>query len=280
MIDLESYLQQSEPNSELLFHYTAPLTAVAHVLPEQKLIFTSLKLSHDPIEFEDLDYSAYSGAAGDKRVVTEQLDSLVRKGSRENEIIKKFFKIACFCRDRESQPHSAHFKGCNRSMMWSHYAKGHGGVCLVFKRTDLISEVQRQIGADGLVLSSDMDYTNDLRKLEAVVNLGPADGVVSAEDRIKMNSKYLLFTKLMDFQNENEFRICFWKRQQTQQVDREFIDIGKAIIGILLGSSFPEPFARLITLQARDMNLPVFQVFWLHGMPLWVDTEKKKALLR
>jgi hypothetical protein len=279
MHEMERYLRVLEANGELLFHYTTPLSAIKHILREGKLMFNSLGLSHDPIEFEDLDYSAHTWASGDRNVVTEQLDQLVKKGRRENDVVKKFFKIACFCRDLDDLPEGVYSKGCNRSMMWSHYGEGHSGVCLVFAKNDLISEVQRQIGTDGLVLGNDVNYTNDLRKLEAVLNLGPADGVASDQDRIQRNAKHLLFTKLLDFRSESEFRICFWKRQQIHERDREFIDIRKAIVAVLLGSAFPEPFDPLVNVQARSMNVPVFQVYWLSRGPLWVDMEHKKALL-
>ena len=277
-MNLESYLNDPVPNGDVLCHYTTSATAMEHILHDGKLKLAALRTSHDPLEFEDFEHSAHTWASGDQKVVMDMLDELTKRGVRENEIVKHHIKIACFCIDGSDLAEHPHHKACNRSRMWIQYANAHTGICLAFDRQILINEVSKQIGQENVIFSDRVDYKNSLKELAAAVSLSPADRVATELDRVRKHAKLFLFTKLKDFQNENEYRICFWKRNESSISEHELLRVGGAIVGILLGSSFPEAYIPLIRKKAKDMQIPVCQAFWLHGTPLWVDLEKRKAL--
>jgi len=270
-MNLIDWMDDPIPREQMLCHYTDYCAALNHILPERALKFSSLRKTHDPLEFEDFSYGAGSVAAGDRAVVLESMDRGLQLGTEEQQIVKGKAKIGCFTIDATDISGELHHKACYRCRMWSQYAKAHTGVCLVFDRNRLISVLRGQVGDAYTFLQQRIFYSNDLGELQRRVFIQPKDTVYTAKERVLKNADWYFFTKLADFRDENELRICYWREATDADSDCEILSVGDALAGVLLGNSFPQEYRPTAINEARKLGVPVLQILWLHGTPFWVE---------
>jgi hypothetical protein len=150
-----SFLEIFDEN-EYLYHYTKSETALNHILKEKKLKFNSLEKLSDPRE--SIVFKNRANYWG-KEIPENHWNSII-------EAIKKeipFWKVVCFCSDSfmlngipsnciKVQLESSHrlylkknhlpFKsGGEKDRMWDQYANQYKGVCLVFRKKELIDNI-------------------------------------------------------------------------------------------------------------------------------------------
>jgi hypothetical protein len=261
------YFQQDIADDDLLFHYTTLPVAIEHILFEKQLRFSSLSGSKDPLEFEDFSISSASIASGDQEVVKQDLQRKIEKGERLNDLIKRRFKVACFCADAEVATKFHHGKGCYRSRMWTQYADGHSGVCIVFSKSALLLAVRAHIGASDLLLKSRVRYSNDGTSLADILFLRPGNDWQDETKKLLENSGRLLFTKLEDYRDESEYRICYVRQADMSVRLYELVDCQEAIVGAIIGSRFPTAYIEMALSLTKQIGVPMHRCYWLHGRP-------------
>jgi hypothetical protein len=124
---------------DLICHYTINQIALEHILPSRQLQFSSLALSHDPIEFSKLQF-IFVGDYNERQ--DHELN--FRFENKIQTILKNGFKICCFSGDLDHEkPFSIFDKAFCRSRMWVQYAERHSGICLKFSKSELLQEIEQ-----------------------------------------------------------------------------------------------------------------------------------------
>lgn len=268
LIDL-LYFEKPEPDEELLFHYTRYATALEHILERGTLKFSALKDSHDPLESDNYETSAASNASGDKEVALESLRQQAARGLQENDVVKKRAKIACFTIDSGPVPIKDHKKGCLHSRMWTQFAHAHTGVCVVFDKTAVLQEIQNSLGPHDTLISASVHYADFDSERFDVVFKRPWEGSPVPEQAVLESAGVHFFSKLEDHRDESEFRVAFWRSHIDISGNAEYLPVGRAIAGVILGKRFPSAYIPLAKDQAARFGAPVFQIGWYLGKPLW-----------
>jgi hypothetical protein len=262
----EDYFLQATQKSDFLFHYTSCSIALEHILWEGQLKFSSLNGSGDPMEFEDYSISAASFAAGDLSVVKRDLEEKNAKGQRLNNLIKRALKVACFCID--SRPEDfVHWKGCYRSRMWTQYAQGHSGVCIAFSKQALLECVRAATNPSDSVLDYEVVYTNDSKELDHILFIRPGNDWPDETELFLSNPRRLAFTKVKDYDNESEYRICYLRRSSHPERNYELVRCESAIAGMIAGSRFSRAYLPSALSLSEKLGIPLFRCWWYHGNP-------------
>ena len=233
------------PLGDGLYHYTRMETALAFILPQGTLRFSRLSDVRDQLETrkrwpgfvyldphmleEEVERSAQGTAPDmDEESLREARDFhrfQISKGmsahrTGEDMWISGFAPIidlcvvACLTRDREEvhNPEERPFAyGFARASLWQNYADDHQGVCLAFDRAELLKETEAQLGS-----TSGATYAAQRVRYVPVPPTVPI-GIQELRDADSPEAFWeeygetirddFLFTKLIDWSNEEEFRI-------------------------------------------------------------------------
>lgn len=254
-------------DQNLLYHYTKTQTAIECILEHMEIRFTAPKNSHDPLEFLDNAHGASWIDTGDKKKSQRLIAQLLKKGKEINRIRKHIVKILCFSVDIDYRdadtPDRLFHKGFCRSRMWSQYAEGHKGICLVFNKKLLIQQLQGSFD----IFTNNVDYNNHIsRILNPLSTIDEQNRHTAAKDIVLENKEAYFFTKLNDYRDEQEFRICVYSEEKADQEHiTEFF--GDSLQAIILGCKFPKAYELNIKQFSECHNIPVFQLSWHSGSP-------------
>lgn len=266
------------PNYNHIYHYTTANTAIEYILNEKEILFNSVRNTNDPLEF--LDYCHVVSTNGE--IGNTEIRRLIDVGHDINSIIKRKFKICCFCEDKEISGdlysnNPIMYKGYCRSRMWSQYADDHKGVCLIFNKSRLIREITKDINIKhyekkviyddnlpGLFDACDIEYDKDHNKL-------------ALERACEYIDKYL-FMKLRDYEHENEFRIALLSDKYPND-DKIKVRINSSLIGIIVGTKFNDIYMPSIK-KVKGKRIPIFKLAWFNGKPELLDVTKKVHLTK
>lgn len=250
-----------------------------HILPTRKLRFSRFENVNDPRESQDwaLSFMRYSSL----------LDAHVAQISTDfNHHLKHDWRIGCFVADkpeavvsrqREQQGHdlinAPYERGHSRPAMWWHYGARYRGACLVFDRARLDAAVRAASEAARPPLSGRVEYCNP-SPLISFSNSGNALAVdcdsvrrwgvdEAARRHLQRHAKMLLFTKLLDWEPEREYRWAV----PVESDDDFFLDIERCLVGIIVGDKFPQSLRSGIGEYARSNKVEVGYMTWQNGFP-------------
>jgi hypothetical protein len=245
-----------------IYHYTTTPVAIEHILHNKKFRFSSLTQSNDPIEFEN--FTPYSICDD-----SNQLSQNIEIGKSTSNIIKKSFKFASFCTD-DKICDGFFGKGFQKCRMWSQYADKHRGICLVFSKKILLYVIKDNLDNKNSYLFYDkINYDNKLNKLFYAMNFTQHNITTDIFDHIEKFKKELLFTKVLDYKDESEFRIAFYNERFLKD-NNSYIDFyfKNSIKEIIVGCKFSDAYKINIKKISNDLNVPVYQLNWLDGKPV------------
>jgi hypothetical protein len=201
---METTNLNSNQYNNCLFHYTKAENAIG-IFKSKTFKFSDLHNTNDP--FEKLQNRVDFNADTKQEYVTYW------------EGLCDFFNlevsIACFGEyDGKVSP-------SEKWTMWAHYGEKHQGVCLVFDKTKLLFEVEKQTKD---YLPNKINY--NLKTLYLTYN----EEILKIPYKKFLNDfgSYLLFSKHIDWSCENEFRIVVIKKQFE-------IDISNCLKSVLFG---------------------------------------------
>jgi hypothetical protein len=257
----ESNLQWlNDPNSELVFHYTSHAAALEGILHTGRIIFGDLPHTNDPYESYVWDLSpGWRGTAQDSTNHLVAADRIIDTIHR---------RCRLFCTSQDTFDRDLR-RGFLIPPLWAHYATNHKGVCLAFDKCRLCKTAKDSATPDDIVATKDVSYDGPPgQRHEAFDTTGIENDKIL--DHIQRYKEILLFTKDRAWSYENEFRIAVIRCD-----DKPFeINITDSIVGIILGSQFPECYGPLITTAKKRFPIDIAQVEWWNGMPNvypWVE---------
>ncbi len=256
---------------QYVYHYTTLEKGLECILKDMKLRLSPLSEVNDPREYQIL--HPYFPAF-DNHTVVENSEPL-KKIHEIRDYFDKFrnnHKVICFSRDSENifnvpDHYKGIYRGFNKPTLWSHYADNHKGLCLIFDKDKLIESLISNFGSrekykvynDNLV--NYVALENHIEKLgikyEDIENHGLPKVL---EDFTNQNIKDLLFTKTIDWEVENEFRIMVCDYSNKMYL---YLPVSDSLLAIVMGAKLPSVYWGSI----GQFGIPFAQLEWKNGLP-------------
>lgn len=254
---------------DALFHYTRTQIAIERILYYNQLLFNTLINSRDPIEYKANLIYPHGTTSGLNSIDTNKMDDIIRLDNMR----LHHFKMVCFSINTENQ------KGYLKSSMWTHYAEGHSGICLVFSSTEFYKTVNSKIQGNDNKFGEKIKYMENEAIKERIleyqnirVNQPELKNKLERHNEFltHIKEKKILFIKHKEYEKESEYRVVFY-----DNTDREiYIPIKECIKGIILGEKFSEVYLPLINKYCNDFKIPVKKIFFDKGILELIDISK------
>lgn len=252
---------------ELLFHYTRARTAFEHILPDKKIRLNPYRLMRDPLEAKHWPPSVFLGNPGDP--LPDE-----REAARYAVVVqaKLAARLLCLTADaddygEDTEPFG---RGYARASMWQLYGDDHRGVCLAFDRERLLSALRTELADSARIIAKPVQYVRALRPdslpSEPLKDLSTESFHAAVEDYLEKNADLLLFTKLLDWSGEQEFRfvvVCHGDYEGSLDVG-----FGDALRAVIVGADLPpwqRAGAEVICREAGDV--PLVRCIWHERRP-------------
>ena len=252
-------------------HYTNSTTAIEHILYTGKLRLGPIVNTDDPLErikavmeFDlNLDFQS------------TRVDDLAAFGIGLKEKIRST-KIGCFVANRKFNPKQdelAFNRGYFKTRMWSQYGGGNRGICLVFDKPKLLAAVMSQAMEDSRdvqVFSGSVHYTNAAIRQKGFYQLYEKDLAMSQKQFFRKYEKLFFRTKLLDYRDEQEFRIIVVNSPSDSEYI--YVDILSSLVGIVVGTDFhPQYFKLIHSFLTKYPGISASRLDWKDGYPRFVD---------
>lgn len=264
----DSLIDSEKPIESLIYHYTTIETAIEHILDDQQIRLSPLRLLNDPREAKDFSYSLLGTG-----LPPEGMDQKQFKASfKLNEAIKDHGKVICFSSDILDQNTSRigpFLKGYAKSRMWSQYGQNHKGIILVFEKEKLIKSIESQnTGADQVFHNkvTYADYSPTAVHARTISGDLLSSGIDIEDYSYKHLQKHynaLFFEKNLDYKDETEFRIVILSKDRGYQY-HEYRD---SLAAVVVGVDFPGAYRRAIEELSVRSKASLRRVKWLNGKP-------------
>lgn len=192
---IKGIVKQMNEYDKNLFHFTK-LDSAVKILSTGKLRFGKLE---DMNDIAECSLSIYS-----EHLVDSEIEKELKK-----------YKLICFAKDDIA------IRGYGIDSMWGHYAEKGNGVCIVFHKQQLESELKRySTQSESLSITYKKDATNTV--------FVDGDKSVKCADALWEDRKELFFTKSTDWKYEQEYR--FLIRSDNEEDYLPISDCIKAVI--------------------------------------------------
>lgn len=267
--NFQDYNKSDLVDESLLFHYTSSKTALKYILQTNTIKFATRKHSHDPIEKEELVFTSTSLQSQEN--MSDDEDYI--KSTNYINLINKArntTKYACFCIDKGIIIGNKWNKGAFKSRMWSQYANKHKGICIVLNKETMVENVNNYISNFPLSfpLSGPVVYNNEhylsVNKFHVSTEVLDINNPIQY---LKKSTKEFFFTKIKDYENEQEYRICIYNTNKKA----EYISIANAIQGVIIGQYCSNQDKKKIVDLCSIRNIPIIQAWWFRGMPDFIE---------
>ena len=255
----------------LLFHYTTKESALEHILPVRQIRMGEYSKTNDPRESKE--WGTFTVTAHKKIDWTDAHDGL-----DEIKHVQNCARILCLTQDCEGDLNSAAVerRGYGLSRMWTQYAGGHTGVCLVFDTPSLQQAIQATVPVPsdllpGEVRYSDLSVESGRAKVLAFnIDMNLIDQLGAAEairQHVQTNADTFFFKKAQDWRDEREYRWVYCARPDDSEIH---VPIEESLRQVVLGVDFPQAFIPMVkdicqTIGARVTRMHMFRGHFEHS---------------
>jgi hypothetical protein len=256
---------------QYIYHYTTLQKGLEYILKDMKLRLSPLSEVNDPREYQILHpyFPDFDNYAEDDN--SEPLQKIYEIRDYFNKF-RNNHKVLCFSRDSEKlfnvpEHYKRIYRGFNKPTLWSHYADNHKGLCLIFDRDKLLESLNNNFGSKkeyNVYKDNHVSYQsleNHIEKMgiryKDILNYGLPKVL---DDFIECNLSNLLFTKTLDWEVENEFRILVCDNSNEKYL---YLPINDSLCGIVMGTKLPSVYWGSI----KEFNIPYAQLEWKNGLP-------------
>lgn len=269
-------------DDDLSFHYTSQKIALNFILKEKRIRFTPFGKLKDPRESKKWSFDIIGGSPSNMEdYITKQ--GIIRK--EFNDFIKKKCKVLCLCGKGNDEVNlggnaipeyrkSLCNAGFTKSRMWAQYADNHKGVCFVFSKKALASQLATTFSNNKKYyrLVTYQYYLENFVRARKVAYISLIrDGVdkILREQIDKFHHEYF-FLKLMDYRDENEYRFVVVVDDNDGYV---YMPIKSTLKGVILGVDFPKKKYKdvLAMTGGYDNKVSVRVLYWQEGRPQLMD---------
>lgn len=260
---------------ELLFHYTRAATAFEHILPDKKIRLSPYKLMRDPLEAQHWPEPPAYWVDPDNELQDEL--QLARLGVVvQAKAAARLVSLTVDADDygEETEPFG---RGYARASMWQLYGDNHRGVCLAFDREQFLSVLTSALADSSRIIAKPVQYVRalspDSLPSEPLKDLSADAFHAAVDDYLEKNGDRLLFTKLLDWSGEQEFRFVAVRHDDDDgPLD---VPVGDCLRAVICGHALP-PWQRaggeVICREAGDVDL--VRCIWHGRRPMIVRDVK------
>ena len=243
-------------SSNTIFHYTKMKTAINHILPNLSLRLPSKKHSNfrkenDPFENQKI----FCNKGGFLPQSDKERNLFHKRVAKITKIIEKYInsdiRMISFCMN-DSHEDSIDGLGFNKPRMWAQYGNNFKGICIALKLDKLIEH--NKLDKDDNIYHNKVKYA----KFEEIWRNKPRLNYsefmdINSDDTIVKNIldreiDNIIFTKHKDFEDENEYRICHFTKDEYSH-----LNISDSILGLIVNSHKINPvdFSFLLTFTKK-----------------------------
>jgi hypothetical protein len=252
----------NDAESGYLCHYTCNKTAYK-ILQDMTLRFGKVCDSNDPIEMKKFSVNLFY------RDINESIKEEIRIENEMGNYLSEILQLLCFSegtimnidgdRDDDGEEinitddiiNDAKLEDFNLRppyylpRMWAQYSDKHNGVCLIFKKSKIIDQIEKQVESGYNLRHKEIEYKdfmkNDLLLDQAVtqaytyvdLNLGSKEFV---QKYLSNNVDINYFYKDVDWRDEKEYRFLIWNKPENENYGNKLINIdNESLIGIVFG---------------------------------------------
>lgn len=258
-------------SQDIIYHYTKISTAVEHILYENRLKFSSVLNSIDPIERERFNLGRESISDNTSSNIFLEAEEDAQAVEQKIEELLEQIKIICFCENSNLEKIENGYKpfakdnyGFLKPRMWDQYGDKYKGVCLALSKKTILE-------------NSNIDFSQKVRYVDyekialnfSHINLNSLQNI-GKEKYFENVSKEIIQTFLQkhkDYRDEKEFRLI----KKTPN-EFEFIDISKAIKCIIINPGILDNkfLENNIVNYANENGIEVLYLFWdKTGVNIW-----------
>ncbi len=252
-----------DESDRFLYHYTTASAALGAILPSRQMRFNLASRMNDPRESKAWRFGMRGGDGANLVAINKEATDLIQRTS----------KLLCLTRDDPKralgdEPEAVFGRGFGHSAMWAHYAGGYSGVCLVFDRERLRSQIEREFAGRPLY-AGDVTYADYAHEEIHAFTLDgdriEADGLeATVTDHFEEWHPTLFFRKNFDWADEFELR---WLLREPDPAP-EFVPIGDSLSAVVVGESFPSSERDSLKYLAERVGGPTLATCqWNNGYP-------------
>ncbi len=243
-----------------LGHYTN-LRSLELIIEGMQLKFSSLSKTNDPFENKNLLF---------KIIIRHKRGTLVTTSRQiEKENLKDYFKVICFTIENDIG------KIIEKPRMWQQYSDMHRGCCLVFNKEKLdrqYKEITEQYEESThrrvyYTLEKWKDKIRELIRNDNIDKILKEKGYQNKNvtDYIWKNRNLFIFSKMKDWETENEYRYCIYTNKSKNK--EIFINIGDSIEEIILGEQVTNAYTKMLYNRFEDAKIIISKIEWVNGFP-------------
>ena len=135
----------------------------------------------------------------------------------------------------------------------------------MFDRARLLSSVKKYLASfpGHFLLSGKIGYANRVQGMMETTHLAPGKPGGSPVDFLKKNAAYFLFTKIKDYEQEQEFRVVYSNSQRSP----DLVSVDGAIAGVIVGQYCDDASFDELSQLAKSLRVPVATARWVQGRP-------------
>ena len=233
-------------------HYTKMETVLEHILPDNKLLINNFMDSNDPWEYRQNCYTIFEIS----KFCPDLLDQYINARQMQDDFLNRV-RFISLTKDTNS------VKSFDQPVMWAHYGQKHKGICLVFDLNELKKIFITQFKKNTKFGS--IKYKTIENKPISIEN------DISLEVVFDKYAKYLLYEKMKDWKNEEEFRFVTFDNTEDCSKKSYLQNIDNAVIAIIAGANFNNTYKCVINeyLTNRANNnrnkIEFFQIVFING---------------
>ncbi len=254
----------SSQSGDWLYKYVAMERFLDIVLSTPRALrFSPVKDMNDPRDSEPFEFGLTASGEPLDEVRIDAPEQRKEINAEANRRLTDRARLGCFTADSpeaSNRPSGSWLRGWNHSRMWTQYASGHKGVCLVFNRPELEARVRAQASAYGdQIWSGPVEYRDRLRSddfLARTLNLNEANSKgwdAYIAELLALHHRSLFFVKNSDWASECEYRYLLVGSGPSPTE----INVDSSLVAIILGSEFPVKryYNTLRSLLPEDVRL-------------------------
>jgi hypothetical protein len=245
-----------------LYHYTSREGAFEHILPSGTLRLAPFIHMNDPREAMDWTISMVrtSGFA--------PLD-VAADSAEFNAALKRRSKVVCFSEDDISGAVlSALDRGWAHPRMWAQYAGNHTGVCLIFDKRALTTQMSVALAPYGALYEGSVTYSNDPAPAPSPFYvdyraIAAADVPTAVSAHLASHAGWLFLTKLRDWADEQEYRFV------VHSIDDKaiLVPFSTQLVGVCVGWKFHDVYTPSLKALCAKLGVPALKADWDNGFP-------------
>ena len=266
--DTYGELKTTEPDDQLLCHYTPAETAFDHILPTRTLRMNSYSRMRDPLENKDLHkLLRYKDGIEPEGLTLAEAQDLVGD-------IRAQMRVLCLTTDAggyEDEQIRAFGRAYARARMWEHYADQHRGVCLAFGANCMTQAFFREVQRFGAAYCGPVRYAHggfavSPARLIDASELADGDPAGLLASHVMRHHEDLWALKLSDWDSEYEYRfVAFMPAAPLNEPIH--VPFANCLRAIILGECFdPQLLGRAREL-AISMRVGLCRLEWDGGRP-------------